>query len=162
MSIDLVRWRDEHHMLPLLLIASVIVLVAIGAAVVWSRGTLLAEEAPMGSRLALQGAYDRVQPGTTQAQLASLGFDSTKLKARTLSGLGVQEYFMPATSQDFDRMDPAVRACFDGADRCRALVFPLAAPHDNGFMAANAAPGASRAVFLLKSGRVAYKAMQGA
>ena len=68
---------------------------------------------------------------------------------------------MPHTSADFDRLDPAVQACFDASDRFTALVFPLASTHSAGFMAANAAPRqASRVVFLLKSGRVAYKAVQ--
>jgi hypothetical protein len=69
---------------------------------------------------------------------------------------------MPRTSAQFDQLDPVVRACFDAPDRCDVLVFPLAAPHQDGFMAANAAPREQgRIVFLLKSGRVAYKAMIG-
>src|SRR5665213_1284597 len=155
---NLVRWHDEHHMLPLLLVASIVMLLAIAAAVLWSRGSLMGDDARFASLRVLQGAYDKVEPGrTSQPQLASLGFDSNRLQARALSGLGVQEYFMPKTSAEFDRLDPAVRACFDAPDRCKALVFPLAAP-GQGFMAADAAPRAQgRIVFLLKSGRVAYK-----
>jgi hypothetical protein len=160
---NLVRWRDDHHMLPLLLVASIIMLVAIAAAVIWSRGTLMGDDTRFASLRLLQGAYDKVEPGkTSQPQLVQLGFDNTRLRARALSGLGVQEYFMPRTSAEFDRLDPAVRACFDAPDRCDALVFPLAAPHAGGFMAANAAPREQgRIVFLIKSGRVAYKAMDG-
>ena len=99
----------------------------------------------------------------TVKRLAGLGFDTTRLRARSLSGLGVQEYFMPRTSHDFDKLDPAVRYCFDNPDRCRALVFPLAAPDaEEGMFATHATPReAGRIVFLLKSGRVAYKAVSG-
>jgi hypothetical protein len=158
---NLIRRRDENHLLPLLLNASAIVLLAIAAAVIWSRGSLMGDTRVASLRL-LQGAYDRVEPGrTSQAQLAELGFDRARFKTRTLSGLGVQEYFMPRTSAQFDKLDPAVRSCFEATDRCSALVFPLA-PRQSGFMAANAAPREpGRIVFLLKSGRVAYKAMSG-
>jgi hypothetical protein len=159
---NLLRWRDEHHMLPLLLAASVMLLLAIAAAVLWSRGSLMGDETHVASLRLLQGAYDRVEPGrTSQPELVQLGFDTTRLKARSLSGLGVQEYFMPKTSAEFDQLDPAVRACFDAPDRCNVLVFPLAPAHaQGGFMAANAAPREEgRMVFLLRSGRVAYKAM---
>lgn len=158
---DLIRWRDEHRILPLLLIVSVVMLLAIAAAAVWSRGTL-ADNMRFASLRAMQGAYDQVQPGrTSQTQLAGLGFDRTRLRARSLSGLGVQEYFMPRTSRDLDRLDPAVRYCFDNPDRCSALVFPLAAPDaEGGMFAAHAAPRESgRIIFLMKSGRVAYKSV---
>lgn len=160
---DLIRWRDEHRILPLLLIASVVMLLAIAAAAIWSRGSL-ADNTRFASLRTMQGAYDRVQPGrTSQTQLAGLGFDATRLRARFLSGLGVQEYFMPRTSHDFDQLDPAVRYCFDNPDRCSALVFPLAAPgQDDGLFAAHAAPReAGKMVFLMKNGRVAYKAVSG-
>lgn len=161
---NLLRWRDEHHMLPLLLVASIVVMIAIAIAALWARGSIMDMDLHFVSVRGMQGAYARVEPGrTSQAELASLGFDSSRLHARTLSGLGVQEYFMPRTSADFDRLDPAVRACFDAPDRCSVLVFPVSAPADKGgFMAANAAPGEpGRIVFLMKSGRVAYKAMDG-
>jgi hypothetical protein len=160
---DLIRWRDEHRILPLLLIASVVMLLAIAAAAIWSRGSL-ADNMRFASLRVMQGAYDQVQLGrTSQTQLAGLGFDATRLRASSLSGLGVQEYFMPRTSRDFDRLDPAVRYCFDNPDRCSALVFPLATPGaDEGMFAAHAAPRESgRIVFLMKSGRVAYKAVSG-
>jgi hypothetical protein len=160
---DLIRWRDEHRLLPLLLIASVVMLLAIAAGAIWSRGSP-AYNMRFASLHMMQGAYDQVQPGrTSQTQLAGLGFDATRLRARSLSGLGVQEYFMPRTSRDFDQLDPAVRYCFDNPDRCSALVFPPAAPGTNeGMFAAHAAPReAGRMVFLLKSGRVAYKAVSG-
>jgi hypothetical protein len=160
---NLIRRRDDNHLLPLLLGASIVVLLAIVAAAIWSRGSLTGGDTHVASLRLLQGAYNRVEPGrTSQPQLVALGFDDTRLKARSLSGLGVQEYFMPRTSAQFDQLDPAVRSCLEATDRCSALVFPLAPPHQGGFMAANAAPREQgRIVFLLKSGRVAYKAMQG-
>ena len=162
---NLLRWRDEHHMLPLVLIASIVVLLAIIAAALWSRGSIADMDSKiLASRGSLQGAYDRVQPGTSRPQLVRLGFDSNRLKARNLSGLGVQQYFMPATSRDFDQLDPAIRACFETPDRCSALIFPMAAPVlAGGFMAAHAAPATverGQFVFLLKSGKVAYKAVE--
>lgn len=158
---NLIRWRNSHPMLPLLLAASIIVLLAVAAAVIWSRGSLM-DDGRIVSLDLMKGAYDKVEPGkTSEPELAALGFDQARYKARALSGLGVQEYFMPRTSADFDRLDPAVQACFDASDRCTALVFPLAPAHSAGFMAANAAPRTpGRVVFLLKSGRVAYKAVQ--
>ena len=157
---NLLRWRDEHHMLPLLLIASVILLLAIAAAAIWSHGGVAGIERFASARL-LHGAYARVETGrTTQTQLAAMGFDAERLKAQRLSGLGVQEYFMPRTSTDYDRLDPAIRACFDAPDRCTALVFPLGpAIEKGGFMAAYAAEQPGQIVFLLHNGRVAYKAM---
>lgn len=156
---NLLRWRDEHHMLPLLLIASIVVLIAIIAAAIWSHGLSSIER--FASARLLNGAYARVETGrTTQAQLADLGFDTSRLKARTLSGLGVQEYFMPRSSADYDKLDPAIRACFDAPDRCTALVFPLGPTIEKGgFMAAYAAEEPGQIVFLLHNGRVAYKAM---
>lgn len=157
---NLLRWRDEHRMLPLLLIASIIVLIAIAAAAIWSRGGVASIERFASARL-LNGAYARVETGrTTQAQLAALGFDPARLQARSLSGLGVQEYFMPRTSADYDKLDPAIRGCFDAPDRCSALVFPLGpAIEKGGFMAAYAAEKPGQIVFLLHNGRVAYKTM---
>ena len=159
---NLIRWRNSHPMLPLLLAASIIVLLAVAAAVIWSRGSLMGDDGHVVSLDLMKGAYAKVTPGrTSEPELAALGFDQARFRSRSLSGLGVQEYFMPHTSADFDRLDPAVQACFDASDRCTALVFPLAPAHSAGFMAANAAPRApSRVVFLLKSGRVAYKAVQ--
>ena len=159
---NLIRWRNSHPMLPLLLAASIIVLLAVAAAVIWSRGSLMGDDGHVVSLDLMKGAYAKVTPGrTSEPELAALGFDQARFRSRSLSGLGVQEYFMPHTSADFDRLDPAVQACFDASDRCTALVFPLASAHSAGFMAANAAPRQpSRVVFLLKSGRVAYKAVQ--
>ena len=156
---NLLRWRDEHHMLPLLLIASIVLLLAIAAAAIWSHGGVAGIERFASAKL-LNGAYARVEAGrTTQGQLAELGFDPARLQARSLSGLGVQEYFMPRTSAEYDRLDPAVRACFDAPDHCTALVFPLGpAIEKGGFMAAYAAEKPDQIVFLLHNGRVAYKA----
>ena len=156
----LLRWRDEHRMLPLLLISSLVMLLAIVAAALWSRGGV---PVPHFAPPSLRSAYARVQVGSTlQSQLAGLGFDTEKVQAHSLSGLGVQEYFMPRTSREFDLLDPAVRACFDTPDRCRLLVFPLGGQEADGLMAAHAAPAGGRIVLLLRRGRVAYKAMNGA
>jgi hypothetical protein len=154
----LLRWRDDHTILPLLLIFALVMLVAIAAAALWSRGSIMDLDLHFASAREMR-AYDRVQPGrTSQAELAALGFDAGRLRAASLSGLGVQEYFMPKTSEDFDRLDPAVRACFDAPDRCRALVFPTS-PSGGGFMAAQAAlRDGGRFVFLMREGLVAYKA----
>jgi hypothetical protein len=164
--INLLRWRDEYHILPLLLISSVILLLAIAAAALWSRGSIADMDSKvLGSRSSLQSAYNQVQPGrTSRPELVQLGFDNSRLKARSLSGLGVQEYFMPANSREFDQLDPAIRACFDTPDRCSALVFPMSTPVPvDGFMTANAAPRPDgHIVFLLRNGRVAYKAMDAA
>lgn len=157
---NLIRWRDDNHLMPLLLAASVVVLIAIAAAVVWSRGSLTGGKDDVVS-MNMRGAFDRVLPGrTSSAELAQLGFDSARYRARTLSGLGVQEYFVPVTSEEFDRLEPAVRACFESPDRCRALIFPLAEARSEGLMAAHAAPRESGMVFLLRNGRVEYKAVQ--
>lgn len=149
-------WRDPHRLMPLLLAASVIVMLASLAAVMWPGTPPSTGLVPFAS---MQGAYDRVVPGrTSERELMRLGFDASRYRARTLSQLGVQEFFMPASSEGFDRMDSAVRACFDASDRCRALVFPLA-PEPSGPMAAHAA-ASGHVVFLLRHGRVAYKAVQ--
>ena len=99
---NFIRWRNSHPMLPLLLVASIIVLLAAAAAVIWSRGSLLGDDTRAVSLDLMKGAYDKVQPGkTSEPELAALGFDQARFKARSLSGLGVQEYFMPHTSADF-------------------------------------------------------------
>jgi hypothetical protein len=150
-------------MMPFLLMACVTMMLAAGLGVLWSRGVLTGDGTRFASIGLLKSAYEKVEPGhTSQSDLVTLGFDSTRFKVRALSGLGVQEYFMPRTSAEFDRLDPAIRACFDAPDRCNALVFPLSQPNGGGFMAANAAGRAQDGfVFLLKSGRVAYKSMGG-
>ena len=158
-----IRWRDGRKFLPLALAACAVILLAATAATVWPRGGLSGDER-FASRDALLGAFDRVEPGrTSQSGLARLGFDPAQLRMHTISGLGVQEYFMPVSSQAFDRLDPAIRGCFDAPDRCKVVIFPLAPQQEKGgFMSANAAPrGPGRFVFLLKNGRVAYKAVVG-
>jgi len=155
---QVIRWCEGRESLPLLLATSAVVLLAAATAIVWSGGSA---DTRFASRDALLGAFHHVELGrTSQDGLLQLGFDPAKLRARTLSGLGVQEYFMPVSSRAFDRLDPAIRDCFDAPDRCRAVIFPLASPLGRGFMSANAAPrGPGHFVFLLKNGRVAYKAI---
>ena len=158
-----VRWRDSHHIKPLLLVACVIMLMAAITAMIFARGALTDDDAHVVSLRLLKDAYDKVEPGrTSRSELMALGFDRIRFKARSLSGLGVQEYFMPRTSTAFDRMDPALKACFDASSRCSALIFPLDVLR-SGFMAADAAPREQgRMIFLLRNRRVAYKALNGA
>ena len=152
---NLIGWCQMHRMTPLLLAAAAVMLLAAAAAAMWSG----AQDPHLVSLTAMQAAYDRVMPGrTSEKDLAQLGFDTARYRSRALSELGVQEFFMPANSAAFDRMDASVRACFDAHDHCRALVFPLATA-SSGLMAAHAAEG-GRMVFLLRHGRVAFKAVQ--
>ncbi len=159
---NLIRWRDDHHMLPLVLAASFVLVVAIGAAVIWSRDVAIPADERIASLSAVQAPFEQVKVGqTSQSELTGLGLDANHYKTQTLSGLGVQEYFMPRTTTEFDQMDPALRSCFENVDRCRAVVFPLA-PGNGGFMSANAAPREKgRMVFLLRNGKVAYKSIDG-
>jgi hypothetical protein len=152
----LFRWYRAHYLAPLMLAASAVMLLAGGIAVLRFPDEGSTELASLD---AMRAAYDREVPGRTlEKDLAHLGVDTERYHAVRLSQLGVQEYFMPGTSIAFDKMDATVRACFDGRDRCRALVFPLA-PETSGLMAAHAArPG--KMVFLLRHGRVAYKAVE--
>jgi hypothetical protein len=153
---NLISWCQAHRMMPLLLAAAAVVLLAAAAAAIWSG----AQDPHLVSLAAMQAAYDRVMPGrTSEKDLVRLGFDTARYRSRALSELGVQEFFMPTNSAAFDRMDASVRACFDAQGHCRALVFPLA-PAEAGLIAANAAP-AGRMIFLLRRGRVAFKAVQG-
>lgn len=158
---QVIRWCQIRSLQPLLLAALLTLLSAVAAAMVWSRDAHSPDDVHAVSPRLMQQAYDKVAPGrTSEPELAALGFDRTRVLARALSGLGVQEYFMTRTAAEFDRLDPAVKACFDASDRCTALVFPLAA-RESGFMAVNAAPVTQgRVVFLIRSGRVAYKAVQ--
>lgn len=150
-------WRDPHRLMPLLLAVSAVLFAAVAAGVIWSPGT---PDADLVSLSAMRGAYDKVVPGrTSERELTQLGFDTSRYSAHALSQLGVQEFFMPANSAAFDRMDAAVKACFDASDRCRALVFPLS-PGPSGLIDAHAAP-AGGMIFLLRHGRVAYKAIRG-
>jgi hypothetical protein len=121
-----IRWRDSHPIKPLLLVACVVMLMAVITAMIFSRGALTDDDAHVVSLRLLKDAYDKVEPGrTSQSDLVALGFDQVRFKARSLSGLGVQEYFMPRTSVAFDQMDPALKTCFDASSRCSALIFPL-------------------------------------
>ena len=95
-----------------------------------------------------RAAYARVAPGiTAEAELDRLGFNLAAPDARTLSYLGVIEHFMPRDSQAFDRLDPAMRSCFESRDGCTARIFRMAPQ--------------ARIVLLIHDGRVAYKAISG-
>jgi hypothetical protein len=94
-----------------------------------------------------RAAYARVAPGiTAESELARLGFNLAARDTRTLSYLGVMERFMPHDSQAFDRLDPAMRACFEAQDGCTARIFRMES---------------TRIVLLLHDGRVAYKTISG-
>ena len=111
---NLVRWRDDHHMLPLVMAASFVLVVAIGAAVLWARDAGMPADERLASQSQMQAPFEQVKVGqTSQPELVKLGFDAARYKTRTLSGLGVQEYFMPKTTTEFDAMDPALRSCFE-------------------------------------------------
>jgi len=155
----LLRWHYEYRLLPLLLAASLVVLVACIAGVLWSTVSVEPNARFASLQDARQAYAQVVVDMSTKADLARLGFDGGHAGARALSGLGVQEYFMPRTTQAFDQLDPAIRSCFEGEDRCTALVVPLRAGDSGGFFAAHAAEPAAHIVFLLRSGRVAYKEM---
>lgn len=146
-----------------------VTLVAVGgmlvaaALFVWQRGG-----APVHAGFtdpgAFRAAYARVSLGMSAQHLARLGFDRTRPGAHTLSYLGTMEFFMPKSSRDYDRLDPAIQSCLAVADRCGAYVFRM----DGGgreplfdFAAHAAAHDEARAVFLVMRGRVAYKQMAG-
>jgi hypothetical protein len=155
----LLRWQDDHRLLPMLLVFS-LMLLGLCVVIAWPRGGASAERSGPG----LRAAYDRATFGASQPELAALGFDGTRAGVRRLSGLGVQEYFMPRTSREFDQLDPAVQDCFEAPDRCNVLIFPMGeGGAGGGFFAAHAAPQeAGRIVLLLRSGRLTYKEMDGA
>lgn len=148
---------------PVTLVAAGGMLVA-AALFVWQRGG-----APVHAGFtdpgAFRAAYARVSLGMSAQHLARLGFDRTRPGAHTLSYLGTMEFFMPRSSRDYDRLDPAIQSCLAVADRCGAYVFRLngEARSDALFdFAAHAAPrDEARAVFLVMRGRVAYKQMAG-
>lgn len=155
----LLRWQNEYRLLPLLLAASLVVMAACIAGVLWS-GSGADAAAHFASPNAARKAYAEVVVDiSSEADLTRLGFDAAH-GARRFSALGVQEYFMPRTTRQFDRLDPAIRSCFEGQDRCSALVVPLGAA-GGGLFAAHAATPAGHMVFLLRSGRVAFKEIVG-
>ena len=142
-------------------IIAVIGAMLLGAALfAWQREQTAARGG-FASLEALRAAYARVTPGMPVARLTGLGFDRTRPGAETLSYLGTIEFFMPRNSGDFDRLDPAILSCLAAADRCGAYVFWLGGAGAGVFdMAAHAAVS-GRIVFLVKSGRVAYKEVVG-
>jgi hypothetical protein len=146
--------KNRYRPLPLLCAAALVVMLsACLAGARWSRSGLQpAAISPAAARL----AYAQVAVGISgKADLNRLGFTAAH-GARSLSVLGVREYFMPRTSRQFDKLDPAIRACFGAGDRCTAVVVPLDRPPEDGLLAARAAT-AGHMVFLLRSGRVAFK-----
>jgi len=132
-----------------------------GALFAWQREETAARSG-FASLEELRAAYARVAPGMPVARLVGLGFDRTRPGAETLSYLGTLELFMPRNSGEFDRLDPAILSCLAVGDRCEAYVFRLdgnAGVFD--IVARAAVPGEGRIVFLVKSGRVAWKEMVG-
>ena len=152
----LLRWQNEYRLLPLVLVASLVLLLACVAGVIWSELSLRPQVKYASLDTARRAYGEVVIDISTQADLTRLGFD-TGHGARALSGLGVQEYFMPRTSRLFDRLDSAIRSCFGDEDRCTAVVVPLGAPQGEGLLAAHAFAPAGRMIFLLRSGRVTFK-----
>lgn len=131
-----------------------------GALYAWQRDQTAARGG-FASLDELRAAYARVTPGMPVARLTGLGFDRTGPGAQTLSYLGTLELFMPRNSGDFDRLDPAILSCLAAADRCGAYVFRLGGAGAGMFDLAAHAAASGRIVFLVKSGRVAYKAVVG-
>jgi hypothetical protein len=126
------------------------------------QASLVSASGNFASLAQMRAAFARVVPGMPAAELAQLGFDRSRPSAATLSYLAAMEFFMPKNSLAFDRLDPAILSCFSAADRCIAYVFFAGRWESGGLLdlAADAAPQSrARIVFLVKSGRVAYKAM---
>lgn len=100
---NLIRWRDDHHMLPLVLAAFFVLVVAIGAAALWSRDAAITANERIAALSAVQGPFEKVKIGqTSQPELVKLGLDANHYKTQALSGMGLQEYFMPKTTVEFD------------------------------------------------------------
>ncbi len=149
--------RHENPLLSLLSAALLAMLAVFIAGALWTFG---GRGARFLSHDAASTAYAAVTVGaSSEADLDRMGLDRAH-GARKLSALGVQEYFMPQTTIQFDQMTPAVRACFGGQDRCTALVVPVRGPSGGPF-AAHAAVLGGHLVFLLEDGTVAYKEMAG-
>lgn len=120
---------------------------------------------------ALKAAYAQVAPGeTTTRALTQLGFDTGRDGVERLSYLGLMEHFAPHDSGDFDRLDPEARQCLTTPNGCSAYIFRLARAHGSkqkaafGFVnaaSADNAPAVIEVLFLVRDGRVAYKAMSG-
>ncbi len=132
------------------------------ALLVWQRGGAPVQPG-FANPGAFRAAYNRVILGMPAQHLAQLGFDRTRPGAHTLSYLGTMEFFMPRSSRDYDRLDPAIRSCLAAEDRCGAYVFRMNRETQREALfdlAAHAAErDTARAVFLVRSGRVAYKQM---
>jgi hypothetical protein len=117
----------------------------------------------------LRAAYGRVEPGQTQArELAGLGFDVAQPGVQRLSYLGLMEAFAPQNSAAFDGLDAAAQECLGTPDGCRAYVFRLARAPGNAeqvaFSLVNPAEAgvpSAEILFLIRDGRVAYKAISG-
>ncbi len=86
----LFRWYRAHHLAPLMLVASAVMLLAGCLALL--RYPDPDSDARLASLEMMRAAYDRVVPGrTSEKDLARLGFDTARYRARKLSQLGVQE-----------------------------------------------------------------------
>jgi hypothetical protein len=151
--------RRKNGYRPLPLLCAAVLAVALPACLAGAQWSLSGLQPAAVSPAAARLAYAQVLVDISgKPDLNRLGFTAAH-GARSLSALGVQEYFMPRTSRQFDRLDPAIRACFEGLDRCTAMVVQLGEPPQDGLLAAHAAEPAGHIVFLLRSGRVVYKDM---
>jgi hypothetical protein len=120
---------------------------------------------------ALTSAYAQVTPGETSMRtLTRLGFDTSRGGVERLPYLALMDYFIPHDSDRFDQMDPAVQQCLARPDGCTAYIFRLARARGSeqkaafGFVnaaSADNAPAVIEVLFLIRDGRVAYKAMNG-
>jgi hypothetical protein len=136
---------------------------------VWQHETQQTARRGFRSLQQLENAYARVTAGQTRAsQLAHAGFDVAAPGAHSLSYLGVVERFLPRDSLQFDRLDPAVRSCFEARDGCTAYIFrlggkPDAARDTAGLFvpAAFAKPTMAEVTLLIRDGRVTYKTISG-
>jgi hypothetical protein len=141
---------------------AVLGIMAIAAALYLWQGSRAPAQGSFASLAQFRAAYAGVVPGMPASRLARLGFDPSQPGAQTLSYLGTMEFFMPRNSRAFDRMNPAILGCLAAKDRCGAYVFAFGGGrHKTGLFdfSAHAEPGNPQVLFLMKSGRVAYKQM---
>ncbi len=68
-------------------------------------------------------AYDKINPGTTRAELKELGFDvvnSPNIEALNYLDVAAKVQAIPA-----EELDPGLRACLQSRNECQAYVFDM-------------------------------------